>query len=313
LIFGAMSAQAFAFAQSQIGVSHGERPRYLWTLPNNPNTATVGPDGNIYSVCQTGTRGVQRTDVRAGATPKTYLIANAGGFSPNGFNLCFFGQAPAAGLDPWTAIVVGTTGTRALRYSAACMQGLTHPERASPEVFTSIASGTGTTACFDAAGKLWVLAGSSILRYASPNGAAGAATLEITLTGANWPGSMQDIAINAAGDLLVSRYTANGADLRRLAAATIAGLSGSSNTAPTAIYTTTDLSGWGSIRFDAAGNLWGASYNTPRYVRFPVAQVTGASGAITADIILTGGGTFGNGGATGPTGLLMFPGTGPVR
>lgn len=311
VIFGAASANAFAFSQSQISASHGERPKYIWTLPGGPDVGTVGPDGRVYTVPQSGTRGVQRSDIGRGANPKTYLIGNAAGLASAGFGaLCFYGTSPATGLDPWTVIVATATGGVGLRYSAGCMQGLANPERATPEQFTGLATAIGM--CFDAAGKLWIAASSALNRYAGLAGAAGAATLEISLTGGNWPSGQQDVAVNAAGDVFVSRYTGGG-NLKRIAAATVAGLSGTSNTAPTAIYTSTDMSGWGHIRFDHAGNLWAASYDNTRYCRFPAAQVTGSSGAITPDIILTGGGAFGDGSATGPTGMLMFPGTGPAR
>jgi hypothetical protein len=311
IIYGATSANVFAFTQSQIGASHNDPPRYRWTIPGSIALATVGPDGNLYSVTQTGTRVIQRTDLRAGPTPNTYPIANVAGLASAGFgNLCFFGSAPGAGLDPWAALAVTATGGVGLRYSAACMQGMALTAHATPEQFTGLATANG--ACLDAAGKLWIAAGSATNRYTGLAGAAGAATLEINLTGANWPTVQQDIAVNAAGDLFVSRYTSGG-NLKKLAAATIAGLSGTSNTAPTAVYTCADINGWEYTRFDHAGNLWVASYNNAKYARIPAAQLTGASGVITADIVLSGGGAFGDGSATGPNGMLMFPGTGPVR
>jgi hypothetical protein len=194
------------------------------------------------------------------------------------------------------------------------MRGLNWPERATPEQFTGL---TGhLEMAFDAAGKLWTTTSgsASVSRFAGLTGAPGALTAEIILTGSEWPSSKQGLALNAVGDLLVSRWAAgSGADIRRLAAATIAGLSGTSNTAPTAIYTVSGLSGLEQIRFDHAGNLWCAAYDNFRIARIPAAQASGATATVVPDIVLTGGGALGNGGAQSIVGLLMFPGTGPVR
>jgi uncharacterized protein involved in copper resistance len=144
------------------------------------------------------------------------------------------------------------------------------------------------------------------------SGGAGALTRDVILQGSNWTGSDQEgLALNSAGDLYVSRY--GNADIRMLNAAGIAAIVGAgvSNPAPTAIITVNGVVP-DRIRFDNAGNLWVADYDHARVVRVPAASLA-ASGAVDPDIILTGGGTLGNGGSTGPQGLSFFAGFGPVR
>lgn len=303
-IFG--EARMVGFSQSQLLASSNDPPRYNWTLPVEVSQYAVGPDGATYTGSGSG-GGVMRTALRGSGTLLRYPLAASGAPRNLGF---FAGQCPASGLDPWTFFLV-EAGAVVRRFPAAAMQGATQPSWVTGDAFTGIAA--PDDAAFDAVGNVWFQQTTALRRFTNLAGAAGAATADVEIVGANWPSGLDGIAVSPGGDLWVGRYSGGG-DLRMLDAAGIAAIVGLGvqDPVPTVIITSTELAGAEFPVFDYAGNLWVASYDNTRVLRFPAASLT-TSGAKTPDIVLRGGGLLGNGSATGPVVMRFQPGFGPVR
>lgn len=303
-IFG--MSRVVAFSQSQILASNNEAPRYVWTPPAEISVFSVGPDGALYSGSTSG-GGVMRYPLRGSGTLPRYRIAP---LTNPGSNVCFAAQSPATGLPPWTMFAKNANPSDQIRrFNESVAQASTHPAWCVPDIFTSI--GIDDFA-FDAAGNLWAQDSSSAInRYNNPAGIP-PLTTDVVIAGSNWPSSREGLAISSVGNFYSFRY--NASDIRMLDAAGIAAIvgAGPSNPAPTAIITSTQLSGCEFSAFDYADNLWAVSYNNARILRFDAADLL-TSGAKTPSIVLTGGGALGTGSATGPVCVRMFHGTGPVR
>jgi hypothetical protein len=306
-----------AFSASQIAASNNQAPRYEWTTAVSVQVYAVGPDNACYYP-SASLAGIAREGLRPSGVMPRYPLTDMNGVGNLGFIGAFFAQAPNTGLDPWTFVSGRGSGNALYRWGGAVMRGSTTPGFADPDVFTSAAPAFGNLVdlAFDEAGNLWMMdtAAVGVTRYPGFNGPPGVLAPDVYINGANWPGSRQSLAINRNGDLWVSNYVAGAGTIRMLNAAGIAALVGAglSNPVPTVVITSTELVGCEGLCFDYGGNLWVSSYDNTRLLRFAAASLT-TSGAKTPDIILTGGGRLGNGGATGPLFPRMFQGYGPLR
>lgn len=307
----------YAFSASQITESNEEEPKYRWELPLIADAGgvqpSIAPDGSIFIPSATY-NAVLRAVPSNNGTLNIYRIASspAGATSP-GFASAFAGQAPANALDPWTYYTGrAATANTLLRWSAGTTQGSTHQAWSTPGAYTG--SNASNDMGFDSVSNLWSVT-TTLQRFSAATvaGAPGALTVDVNISGSNWPSTGQSLAVSSGGDIWRSRY-AGGGDLRMLNAAGIAAIvgAGPSNPAPTVIITSTELQGAEGIIFDYSGQLWTVSYDNHRIMRFAAADLT-SSGAKTPNLILTGGGVLGNGGSIGPVGLRWFPGYGPLR
>jgi hypothetical protein len=310
-VFG--TTRVVAFSASQITASNSEAPKYIWSPPAAVTNFAIGPDGALYNTSSTltGGLGIARFLPRLSSGDlRRYKVANLTA-STNGV-LAFYSQAPRSGIDPRAVFAPNASG--GARLGAGSVVGSTVPEWASLTTFT-YSPATPTDAAFDQDGNIWVAVttGAALVRM-NVTGAGGAIVADVHFAGSNWPGSSQGVAVAANGDVWRSNYAAGAGTLRMVTAAQVTAAigAGSSNTVPTVIITSTDLTGAEFIAFDYSGNLWAVSYDNTRILRFAAADLT-SSGAKTPDIILTGGGTLGNGSATGPLVIRFFPGFGPVR
>lgn len=303
-IFG--TSRIVAMSASQITASNSEAPRYVWTPPASVDKLAFGPDGAMYNATS-AIGGVARYLPRnSSGTITRHKIASA---DTNSFGIAFYAQAPASGIDPWSCFLV--TGTGGVRVPAAAMLGKTNPDWSTETVFTFTSNSIDCV--FDSTGKLWHNTGNRVRRV-DPTGAGGALTADVEFGGSNWPSGLQGLAIASNGDLWVSNYAAGAGTIRMVTAAQITAAIGAglSNTVPTVIITSASLVGAEYIAFDYAGNLWACSYDSATVIRFAAADLA-SSGVKVPDIILTGGGLFGNGSSTGPNCVRLCPGFGPVR
>lgn len=306
-IFGAN--RMVAFSQSQILSSHDEQPRYQWNTPVTINQFSVGPDGAIYTGSTSA--GITRMPLRGSGSLTRYTICATPAGANMGAIVWFASQAASTGLDAYTLFGKRANPADAvLRFPASAALGSSNPAWNTPDIFPTIGI---TDTALDSAGNCWIQSSSNnIVRYTNLNGAPGVGVGDVQLTGSNWPANRQGMAVSSIGDLYSARYA--GTELARMiTAATIAGLvgAGPSNPVPN-IITSNELRGAGWPVFDYAGNMWMPSYDNTRILRFAAADLL-ASGTISPSIVLTGGGTLGNGGSTGPSAMRAWIGTGPLK
>jgi hypothetical protein len=296
------------FNVAQTTASNNEPPALIITPPVEVGKFTIGPDDRIYAG-SSNLSGVAAYPIPSVSGPTTrYKVAHLGA-GPSG--VTFFDQSPATGVDPWKMwCPVGANG---YRVNAGLSLSIV-PEYAVLETFTLNPTGM-TDACFDGAGNLWYTgAGGQATVRINVNGAPGVATNDVNFVGANWPGGGQGIAVDGAGNMYRANYVSGAGTIRRCNAATIAAAVGAGplNQVPDLIYTVPSMGGLEYICFDYAGNLWGTAYEAASVFRINVADLA-TGGAKVPDIVLSGGGFFGNGVSTGPVTIRPCRGFGPRR
>jgi hypothetical protein len=297
-----------AFTHEQASVSNNDPPALILTPTVEVNKFTIGPDDRVYS----GSNLLQgiaayHMPLRSGVMNR-WKAAHMGA-GPSGVH--FYNQAPATGVNPWSMFcAIGTGGQR-----VNAGLNLSNIAQSATMVAFTLTNTGNTDGCFDLAGNYWYTgaSGGTTVRI-NVNGAGGVIANDVTFVGSNWPAAGQGVAIDGSGNLYRSNYVTNAGSIRRVNAATIAAAVGAGplNQVPDFTYTVPSMGGIEYIFFDHAGNLWGVAYEAASIFRINVADL-GSSGAKIPDIVLGGGGTLGNGNATGPVGLRPFKTFGPLR